>query len=75
MRIAIDQSGKIEHTQSNTVWLLRHIQRVKPSFSAEQIVFRRVGKQSRAHQRALAVFRGLASPDEVRARDLLARLK
>ncbi|MCX7838238.1 MAG: hypothetical protein N2559_02110 [Anaerolineae bacterium] len=149
MRIEIDQSGKIEHTQSNTVlafsndeefallilavekraclkewrgrgknakmlyqrlfaaalflliknhlnqislveidpeypgreteirgWLIQHIRKLVPTFSPERIIFRRVGKRSRAHQKALAVFRNEEQANrKVRARDLLALLK
>jgi hypothetical protein len=149
MRIEIDQSGKIEHTQSNTVlafsndeefailvlavekrtclkewrqrgkssrtlyqrlfaaalflliknhldqisaieidseypgqeaeirgWLIQHIRKQVPTFPTHRIVFRRVGKRSRAHQKALAVFRNEEQADrKVRARELLALLK
>lgn len=57
-------------------WLLQHIREIAPQFPAERIVFRRIGKQSRAHQKALAVFRGQEIANrKIRARELIALLK
>lgn len=56
--------------------LLNHIWEIDPGFSKERIVFRRIGKKSRAHRKALAVYRGEEKPDrKVRARELLRLVK
>jgi hypothetical protein len=38
--------------------LLNHIWRVDPTFDKEQLIFRRIGKKSPAHKRALATNQG-----------------
>ena len=56
--------------------LLNHIWKTDPAFSKERIVFRRVGKKSPAHRKALAVYRGEEEADrKVRARELLRLVK
>ena len=56
--------------------LLNHIWKTDSTFSKERIVFRRVGKKSPAHRKALAVYRGEEEPDrKVRARELLRLVK
>jgi len=56
--------------------LLNHIWKMDPTFSKERIVFRRVGKKSPAHRKALAVYRGDEEPDrKVRTRELLRLVK
>jgi hypothetical protein len=56
--------------------LLNHIWKTNSTFSKEQIVFRRVGKKSPAHRKALAVYRSEEEPDrKVRARELLRLVK
>jgi hypothetical protein len=56
--------------------LLNHIWRIQPDFSKETITFGHIGKKSRAHAKALAVYRRHEPPDlRVSARDLLALLK
>lgn len=58
------------------VMLLNHIWKIDPGFSKERIVFRRIGKKSQAHRKALAVYRGEEEPDrKVRARELLRLVK
>lgn len=47
------------HEQDIRAQLLRHIRRHIPQFPADRIVFRQIGKQSRAHKKAPGVFRGL----------------
>jgi hypothetical protein len=46
-------------------WLLSHIYQVDPAFDKARVRFQRVGKESPAHQRASAVFRGQEPPDQV----------
>ncbi len=56
--------------------LLGHIWKIDPGFSKEQIVFRRISKKSRAHVKALAVYRGEeVSNRKVKARELLRLVK
>lgn len=55
--------------------LLRHIRRIKKSFSRDRIIFQRIGKQSPAHHMALAVYRGQQAPTtRVKSRELLRYL-
>ena len=56
--------------------LLDYIWKTDPAFSKERIVFRRVGKKSRSHRKALAVYRGEEEAGKkVRARELLRLVK
>jgi hypothetical protein len=56
--------------------LLNHIWRIQPDFPKETITFGHIGKKSKAHAKALAVYRRREPPDlRVSARDLLALLK
>jgi len=58
------------------VLLLDLIWKIDPVFSRERIVFRNIGKKSRAHLKGLAVYRGEEQPDrKVRARELLRLVK
>ncbi len=56
--------------------LLDRIWKIEPTFSKERIVFRRIGKKSSSHRKALAVYRGEEQPDRiVKARELLRLVK
>lgn len=64
-RIVIDQEyegneADLRQILLNFIWVLR------PKFSAKQITFRRIGRQSRAHLRAIEVHRGNVRPDACR---------
>ncbi|RME43679.1 MAG: hypothetical protein D6791_14880 [Chloroflexi bacterium] len=53
--------------------LLRHLRQVRPDLSNWQITFRRIGKGARAHDVALATFRGDREPDyQIGVEELLA---
>ena len=45
--------------------LLSHIRRVDPGFPKERVAFRPIGKKSRAHLKALRVYRKEEMPDQV----------
>ncbi len=63
-----DSLGEVEQIAIDTEYtgydmdirsmLLNHIWRVDPTFDKGQLVFRRVGKKSPAHKRALASYQG-----------------
>lgn len=54
--------------------LLSHIRRVDPGFPKERIAFRSIGKKSRAHLKALRVYRREELPDQVIAPEELLEL-
>jgi len=45
--------------------LLSHIRKVRPDFPKENINVARIGRKSRAHERARATYRGRSQPDLV----------
>ncbi len=45
--------------------LLKLLKREHLKFYGQQIVFQRIGKQSPAHHKAIAVYRGRVSPDRI----------
>ncbi len=70
-RIVIDIENP-GHEKAIRRRLLKHIRVIRADFSGEAIVFERIGKKSRAHHKALAVFRGEELPTRrLRARELL----
>jgi len=53
-------------------FLLREIQKVKPNFEKETIIFKGIGKSSRAHSLAYLTGKGKIKPNkEVEAKDIL----
>jgi hypothetical protein len=56
--------------------LLNYIRMIEPSFPKDGIEVRRIGKGSRAHRKAIAVFRGEEKPNSrVKARRLLGLIR
>jgi len=57
-------------------FLLEYFKRTDPGFSSDWIVFRRIGKKSRAHQYALAVQKGTIAPNRIiKTKELIALLR
>jgi hypothetical protein len=54
--------------------LLRLIWQANPNYPADRITFRRIGKKSAAHKRALATYRGKAKADRVVTKRILTGL-
>ena len=54
--------------------LLRYIRRIDPSFSKDKITFRRIGKGSRAHLKAIETYRENLKPDRVVTQEELLAL-
>jgi len=66
------------HGHENTIqgMLLDYIWDLEPGFPKENIQFARIGKKSKAHERAYRIFRGEIPPDRViKTKELLALLR
>lgn len=62
--ITIDEeyTGQDRHIKR---MLFQHIRKVRPDFPKENINFAGIGKESRAHKKAIRVYRGNSQPDNV----------
>jgi len=76
MRVEVDQSGQIGKFNIDTVFAfsnsLSQAIRIAPEVNRIPIRVRRIGKTSRAHDLANAVYRGERSPDrQIQADEIL----
>lgn len=63
------------HEASIKAILLYWLQQDRPDISPDDIAFGQVGKKSRAHKKALAIYRGKAKADRIlKADDLLGQI-
>lgn len=73
--IVIDQEYEGKENEIKGM-LLNYIRAIKPSFPKDGIEFRGIGKRSRAHRKAIAVFRGEEQPNRrIKVRSLLALIR
>lgn len=64
------------HDQTIQSFLIEYFKRVRINLSGDKIIFRRIGKHSRAHECALSVYQGARKPDRViRTKELIALLQ